>query len=314
LKTKTCSICGKKVKYQKIKKIVTSSKDARSLSSKRVNFFLVYPNGKAICSQCYASLPKCVHCDDVIFGKSYLTDKNRKLCKKCFQLYKAGSNVCHICGIPIENDYYTLISLGKKICKECIKKFPLCDCCNKPIVGESFVKDFRFICADCYRNIVIYEDKLPQMAAEVKNIMKKVLNMEIKHDIEIKMLSAKEMKDKRGTVNWGYFYRYGDTFQIKILRYLTKANIYKVLAHELAHAWQAENCPKNCKKRFLEGFAEWVAYKVLISLGEVQEAERMETRMWGDYLEGFKKFKKIEEKYGISKIFQLVKSYTDFPF
>lgn len=316
LKTKTCKICGKKERCRKIKKFASSPREAKRLYDEGIDFYLLSSDGSAICSDCYDSYPKCVSCDNIITGKSYLTNKNRKLCEECYQLYRDLSRFCHICSIPIE-DYLNitlLVSLGKRVCEKCAKKLPLCDCCNRPILDESIKRDSRHICPACFKNVVIYEDALPSMTREVKNIMKKMLNIEIEHNVEVRMCSAAEMKDKRGTVNWGYFCQDGGNFKVKILRYLTKPNIYKVLAHELAHAWQEENCPpySNTKKRFSEGFAEWVAYKVLISLGQTNEAQRMEQGMWGDYLEGFKKFKELEEKLGIDKIISQVKNYTDF--
>ncbi len=41
----------------------------------------------------------------------------------------------------------------------------------------------------------------------------------------------------------------------------------EVLAHEYAHAWQAENAPLLAEPELREGFAEWVAYKTVESWG-----------------------------------------------
>jgi aminopeptidase N len=39
--------------------------------------------------------------------------------------------------------------------------------------------------------------------------------------------------------------------------------VIRVTAHEYAHAWQGENCPLLDDPLLREGFAEWVAYRVL---------------------------------------------------
>ena len=49
-------------------------------------------------------------------------------------------------------------------------------------------------------------------------------------------------------------------------------------AHELAHAWQMESAPLVRDPLLREGFAEWVAYHVLLAHGEGEAAERIVAR------------------------------------
>ena len=51
--------------------------------------------------------------------------------------------------------------------------------------------------------------------------------------------------------------------------------LLEVLAHEYAHAWQSENCRQDLPIEELEGFAEWVAYKLLDGWGCYRRSERM---------------------------------------
>jgi hypothetical protein len=51
--------------------------------------------------------------------------------------------------------------------------------------------------------------------------------------------------------------------------------LIEVLAHELAHAWQSELGEWHAPQEVQEGFAEWVAYRLLKSWGCYRRYERM---------------------------------------
>jgi hypothetical protein len=85
---------------------------------------------------------------------------------------------------------------------------------------------------------------------------------------------------------------------IHILSHLTESRATAVLAHELAHAWQAENCPDEQGDRIREGFAEWVAWKLLDGLeGCDAERELIEERT-DEYGRGFQVFLDFEAERG----------------
>jgi hypothetical protein len=85
---------------------------------------------------------------------------------------------------------------------------------------------------------------------------------------------------------------------IHLLSHLTETRSTAVLAHEIAHAWQAENCPDAQGTRIREGFAEWVAWKVLEGMdGADGERSVIEART-DDYGDGFRLFAALEAKHG----------------
>jgi hypothetical protein len=89
---------------------------------------------------------------------------------------------------------------------------------------------------------------------------------------------------------------------ILILTPQTPTRATAVLAHELAHAWQAQNCPDAQGVRIREGFAEWVAWKLLEGLpGGEGERARIAART-DDYGTGFRIFRGIEERRGIPDV------------
>ena len=95
----------------------------------------------------------------------------------------------------------------------------------------------------------------------------------------------------------GFFHRFNEQRDIYIEHYLPRALFQGVAAHELAHAWQSAHAPRNQPEKITEGFAEWVAYHILLALGEREEAERMSHR--NDlYGQGLHYFLDLERKHG----------------
>jgi hypothetical protein len=85
---------------------------------------------------------------------------------------------------------------------------------------------------------------------------------------------------------------------IHILSELPRPRIAAILSHELAHAWQAENAPEPQSDRVREGFAEWVAWRLLEGVpgGEAErEIIHARTDVYGD---GFRLFARLERESG----------------
>ncbi len=67
----------------------------------------------------------------------------------------------------------------------------------------------------------------------------------------------------------GLFYRKNDDFNVYVLYGLRKKDLIWVLAHEITHAWQAENCSDRLTTEEREGFAQWVAYHTALNFGYI---------------------------------------------
>jgi hypothetical protein len=80
--------------------------------------------------------------------------------------------------------------------------------------------------------------------------------------------------DSRGRC-FGIFVRQGAHKAIFIEHGLPRIVLLEVMAHEYAHAWQSENSPPDAPLIVQEGFAEWVAYKLLASWGCYRRSDRM---------------------------------------
>jgi len=136
-----------------------------------------------------------------------------------------------------------------------------------------------------------------------------IMNMPIKHEIEFGFKDKGFLKSKakgiHGDLN-GLFYRKGDDYYIYVLYGLREKDFISVFAHELSHAWQAENCPDDLLLEDQEGFCQWVAFKALIHFGYPEFAELLKE---GDsvYSRGLKKMARLEAKSGATGVFKYMK-------
>ena len=104
----------------------------------------------------------------------------------------------------------------------------------------------------------------------------------------------------------GYFVQAHGTATIYVEEYLPRGLLLGTLAHELAHAWQTEQMLHLKDARVREGFAEWVAYRVLVARGLTALAERA-TRRDDVYGRGLRHFLNIENRFGFAGVIQHAK-------
>lgn len=95
---------------------------------------------------------------------------------------------------------------------------------------------------------------------------------------------------------------------IYIINNLAVDQFLGTAAHEYAHAWQTENCPLNQNIVLKEGFADWVAYKVLQMDGAINASQNIFYRSDPVYGKGFKIILSIEDRGGIQAVLDYVKT------
>ena len=110
--------------------------------------------------------------------------------------------------------------------------------------------------------------------------------------------------DSRGRC-FGLFMRQGTQKAIFIEYGLPKIVLLEVMAHELAHAWQSENCEHAPAPEVQEGFAEWAAYRLLYSWGCTRRSDRM-LRRDDLYGRGLKLVLGWETQGGTAEVFRKV--------
>ena len=80
----------------------------------------------------------------------------------------------------------------------------------------------------------------------------------------------------------------------------------EVLAHEYAHAWQAENAPLLADPELREGFAEWVAYKTVESWGCRLRLDRFRERQ-DTYGAGLRRVLGWEATGGVAEVLERIR-------
>jgi hypothetical protein len=105
----------------------------------------------------------------------------------------------------------------------------------------------------------------------------------------------------------GFFVQKHGQRTIYVDRGLPRATLIGTLAHEFAHAWQADYAPHKQDTLLSEGFAEWVAYKVLVALKHTREAARA-TRREDEYGRGLRYFITLEQQAGRARVLSEAKA------
>jgi hypothetical protein len=166
------------------------------------------------------------------------------------------------------------------------------------------MRDGRFFCPACEPRLVSDHDDYDGVYQRMVRRARDVLGLELDTLPELVVDSKESIKGRPGvaatpTTVCGLYSRDGlGRSTIHVLSHLTEPRVSAVLAHELAHAWQAENCPDDQGVRVREGFAEWVAWRLLDGLdGCDRERTVIESRT-DEYGHGFRLFSGLEMRRG----------------
>ncbi len=103
------------------------------------------------------------------------------------------------------------------------------------------------------------------------------------------------------------FTRMGRKRVIHLQEFLPRIMLIQIVAHEFAHAWQAENCPLLRDPILREGFAEWVSYHALAQFDAQKKIAQMEQRRDG-YGDGLRQLLEIEGREGTVGVLNFCRS------
>jgi hypothetical protein len=174
-------------------------------------------------------------------------------------------------------------------------------------------------CASCFRLAVTTTQLAERLYRETHTLLKQELMLDIPMLPELHLVERTDLirlNQQTGTLTGsdipvgpehqhllGFFQRINESRTIYIERLLPQPVFQAVAAHELAHAWQSFHAPTNQPLTIVEGFAEWVAYRTLLSLGLQREAARL-TRRNDLYGEGLQFFIALEQRSGRQGVMQ----------
>lgn len=235
----------------------------------------------------------------------------------CMQCYQQRLR-CAACGTLVGPQAFMLEGDLHFYCRHCFEQRPRCDTCDRPVGAHYWTRpDGRKLCDRC-QSTAISDPKVAYALYErVTADLAKRLGMTLREPCQLKLVSRRQLlslvdksslrhldADSRGRC-FGLFFRQGSRRAIFIEYGLPQIVLLEVMAHEYAHAWQCENCPENVAPEVQEGFAEWVAYKLLQGWGCYRRSDRM-LRRDDLYGRGLKMVLGWEKQGGVAEVFRRV--------
>ena len=208
----------------------------------------------------------------------------------------ADDDHCAVCGAYMADKVYIVTDkvteTKTRICPDCSVLKDVCFVCGLP-VKKDFTKlpDGRCICARDAKNAVLNEDEAKQVYEQVHYDLDRLFSRFISFPVTniattiVDRVNLTELFKMPGNDYacpniLGYINsktnRAGQIrHKMSLMGALPRGQFKAVCAHELTHAWQAENVPVRRKKTLghdaCEGFCELVAYKFMESQSETDE-------------------------------------------
>ncbi len=179
---------------------------------------------------------------------------------------------------------------GLILCETCAAASILCTSCGQPL-GPQHAKlsDSRPICSQCKTEAVDLPLEALLLYERVMDIVVNQLGLRVHLRPALLLCSRSDMQRLQHTIDrpigpgapqgplLGAYVKLRRRRQIAVETGLPRWLMIKVVAHEYAHAWQGENCPFQRDNQLMEGFCEWVAYKVLMALDCLEAAQKLRT-------------------------------------
>lgn len=238
----------------------------------------------------------------------------------------------------------------RHFCAACVRDKPRCDLCRAPVGPRSVtLTDGQYRCGLCATDLIIgepairltYTDAIEAMTSIAGGPLRRVPPLEVvsrRRMGEIRRAYAQDIGQTAGRMPalpahsglgthgphsphagdatapvrhlLGFYVRSQGKPVIYVEAGLTRGLLLGTLAHELGHAWQAEQLGSGASgldPLISEGFAEWVAYTILLVRGFRTLATRARERQ-DDYGRGLNRFLEIERARGRPAVFQVARA------
>jgi hypothetical protein len=239
-----------------------------------------------LCDLCYQSKPRCWVCELPI-ASTEVSD----VCPTCAE----SMRTCLACRGAIDKNYFEIEGVGV-YCKNCIENRRPCDVCGAPLTDDRWqLSDGRISCAHCHTTAVYDPKQASALYEEMKLTIQENLGLKLNVPTGLALVDRQQLADVirqqlknvpqstavqqlKPNRTLGIYTRRGLRRGIYVQNGLPRMLLMQIVAHEFAHAWQGENCPLLEDALIREGFAEWVAYKILGYYGYEQKQKQMLSR------------------------------------
>ena len=333
-----CSVCRRPIRakgYSKgnrtyclacYKKIAAQYLPRCSVCHKPIQGQLFTKDSTTYCSVCYEkSLPRCSSCLKPI-EDNYYRQGDKILCSDCYN-YDRSLPVCVCCRKKLADNKYRRYRGGVTACDECInnKKNPRCTVCDAPL-GYLSAKPVPYygvyVCEKHRPEIVVDQEAALALMQQVRKDMVSALGeeMNISRNVILKLVSKEDLHKAYGIAPdskaVGFCRPQGNYNIVYIQGGMSRSATYAAMAHELGHAWQNENnfVMRHLPglgaggNRFVEGFAEWVAYKTTEAFGDKRELRGMLNKTNDNYRLGLRDFLQYEKENGKDAVLEAAKT------
>jgi hypothetical protein len=215
----------------------------------------------------------------------------------------AASFPCSACARPVGDRAWRVRGRPGVFCDECRATATPCAVCGAP-TRTARIRDARWFCPECTRTLIEDAAEIDVAYRGLLRTATERLGLTLSEPPALLVESATGIRAQAGVQEppvglCGLYVRDGEAPpSIHVIAPLPRARLCAVLAHEIAHAWQAERCPEEQGARVREGFAEWVSWKLLEGIeGGDGERHAIESRtdVYGD---GFRLFAALDARGG----------------
>lgn len=279
-------------------------------------------NGLTICSTCHDTRPRCERCATPLYDPTLGKSGGQAaplLCATCLRTVPR----CGACQQPIVGTWYIFDELlpqtePRHFCERCVRTRPRCDLCRSPVPsGVVPLDDGQYRCTQCAADMPLGDGPVSVVYGDARRAFERVVGGVPRETPRLAVVTRLRMGEVRRAYEsagpreelWataghhvlGFFVRSHESSTIYVERALPRPLLLGTLAHELGHAWQAEQAPHLRDPLLCEGFAEWAAYRVLIATGLGAMAERAQRRddLYG---RGLRHYAAIERRAGLAGV------------
>lgn len=228
----------------------------------------------------------------------------------------AAQNHCFICNSQKGLRSVKVGNQTRYICAECRAKKTACDICHRQGAGE-LQPDGRRICASCARDLILTQAQLETLYEGVKRFLRTdQTGVLVTFDLPVKLADKDEFDTKlneggRAVQAVGFYNPYNPE-QIYMLSGRDKVETASTLVHEYTHAWQSRNCPSQ-DRAMKEGFACYVQYRYLLSIGQSGMARDLTHNSDPDYGASLATLLAYEKKVGVEGVVKWAKTERNLP-
>lgn len=227
-----------------------------------------------------------------------------------------AQNRCFICSSQKGVRQIKIGSSTEKICQTCRAQKETCEVCRRP--GQGILRsDGRSICKRCAQNVIMTQQELESLYDGVKRFLARdQTGVLVDFELPVKLADKDEFDTKlneggRAVSAVGFYHPYNPE-QIYMLSGRDKVETAGTLVHEYTHAWQSRNCPSQ-DRAMKEGFACYIQYRYLVSIGQRYKAQALTRHQDPDYGASLRALLELEKKVGVQGVVKHARNERDLP-